>query len=252
MNCPILLLNIVNTIYYYQATDCSVPGSSYSLTTAAPLQCGCSISNPDCSGAAMPMPMPTPTPPPTPPMPPAPGSGLGPMPGMPGGISMKTSTGSVKTVGMAPTSKTAKRVPEPEDHIVHPKLAAAGIGTKLAHDVEWRFPSAWVNPMFDGEEAFHVVKIDGKDRIVRVIHAVISAPKNLYQLSTDGHTARIDPLPNVKLCVGQEAHLPNGLDPKKLIRMEVVGKRKAGSYHVRLKRSGAKADPTVFHVILTK
>ena len=120
---------------------------------------------------------------------------------------------------------------------------------KLPENFVWPIPSAEIDPEFAGEKSFHVLKIGGTDRYIRVLKARIPSPKNLLHVLFQGKKKVVSPIPEFELSIGQETDSPPGLTPLKLT---VVGTMKAGTYYVQAKRGGAKANPTVFHILLSR
>jgi hypothetical protein len=110
-------------------------------------------------------------------------------------------------------------------------------------------PNANIDPTFQGDDAYHVVKVNGKDRYVRVIRAVTNASDSLYCVTWQGKTPRLTALPEQEFCLGQETELPVGVKP---LPMKIVETPTPGGCYHRVRRSGAGADPTLFHIFLKK
>jgi hypothetical protein len=150
----------------------------------------------------------------------------------------------------AKPAATKKASPAPdENHFVHDSVASAGLYDVLPAGFRWVFSRAAHNPTFEGEDAYHVVTVHGKPRYIRVIHATITPPPGLVYFKMDGSTPKIQALSPVDVRFGQETLLPDGVKPRPMV---AAGPAPGGQFYLRLKRSGTRADPTVFHVLLKK
>lgn len=223
--CPVLLLNQINGIFYYSCVNCDEPGPPLTCSADHLLQCGCSGTNADCFA---------------PPGTSLPGGGLAPH---------AMGLTAAKKAKAKPKAKGKGKPFSLDGHVVHRKLAAAGLAVNLPAEHPWQFPNASFNPVFEGEGSYHVVNVGGKDRYIRVVNAAVKPPSSLYHLTFRDGTPRLDPLPEVDLRVGQETDLPDGVKPRPMVAAGLIT---AGNLHVRLQRSGTKADTTVFHVVLKK
>ena len=231
--CPQTLLNVINGIYYYQFIDCSNPSSSFTCQTDHPLTCGCDPGNTDCTSGSIPGPT---------------------GPGGSTSLSALSTTREliVSELTTSKNSKSAKNrkkanVPDDGDaHLVHASVATVGLAAPLKAEAPWSFARASFDPAFEGDAAYHVVTIGGTKRFIRVVQAAIKPNPSLFHLSFDGTAPRLHPLPEVNLRIGQETLLPDGVKPRP---MTVQGTTYGPCYQ-RLARSGAKANRTVFHVLL--
>jgi hypothetical protein len=219
MFCPLYLINVINGVYYYEWVDCSDTSNQTSGASNQPLSCGCDSSNGDCSAFAP-----------------------GPPPSAPAKRSARTKAGTR-------SKAVARKQATPADPFILKVLGKSGLAAALPVGAPWTFGNATVNADFEGDNAYHVVQVDGKPRYVRVVKATIKPPANLFIASFKGKTPTLVPLAQVDLCVGQETELPAGVKPRTMVP---AGPSNDGPYYMRLKRSGPKADPTVFHVLLKK
>jgi hypothetical protein len=219
--CPVAFMSFANGIFQYQALDCCTQVSSIILS-ATSLQCGCSSGNPDCTGGW-----------------PCPEEAL--LPSAP----PKTSRKGGPVNARAQTAKAA----QPGDPVVDPHLALNGLTATLPAGFEWKMPNATFDPTFQGNDAYHVVKLDGRDRYIRVIRATTIASSTLFCVTWHGKTPRLTALPAQEVCLGQESDLPTGLKPRP---MKILETPTPGGYYHRVQRSGAGADPTLFHAFLKK
>jgi hypothetical protein len=219
MWCPLYLINVVNGVYYYEWVDCTDTSNQTTGACNQPVTCGCDSGNGDCSPFAP-----------------------GPPPNAPVKRSARTKAGTGPKAG-------GRKKAVADDPFIVKALDTSGLAAALPAGVPWTFGNATVNPDFDGDNAYHVVQLDGQARYVRVIKATIKPPANLFVASFKGKTPRLAPLAPVDLRVGQEAELPAGVKPRPMVPAGPTGD---GPYYVRLRRSGPKADPTVFHVLLKK
>ena len=211
--CPMQLISVVEGVYTYQCMDCRTFATSTRQSDHA-LQCGCSEPNPDCVVLI----------------------GGGGDPSMAAPAMPKT-----PAVAVGETMHTV--------HRVDASLIAKGATAKVPVDFTWPLPSAEIDPEFAGEKSFHVLRIGGSDRIIRVLKARIPSPNHLLHAFYQGKKKIVSPIPEFELNIGQETDLPPGLTP---IKLTEVGKRKAGTFYVQAKRGGAKANPTVFHILLSR
>ena len=238
MICPISLLSADNGTYYWNAEDCSST-SGVTMTSDHPLQCGCDPTNPDCQSHVF--------------DPGTGGGGFGPMSPIgraPSMLVARMSPGADKPRRKsAPKAKVKDKYLGDHQHLVHIGVATRGLKALLPADHEWQFSRATIDPAFEGENAYHVVKIDGRDRYIRVIRATIKPPPNLYHLRFIGKVPRLDPLCEVELRIGQETELPRGVKPKPML---IAAPDRSGPCYHQLTRSGPKVDPAVFHVLLKK
>ena len=210
--CPSLLISFVEGVYTYQCVDCATTGTSVRQSDH-PLQCGCAA-NPDCMDPNDPIP--------------------------PAAIAAPSTLKSPPV----PASATGAAI-----HRIDADLISKGVAGRLPANFVWPLPSAEIDPEFAGEKSFHVLKIGGTERFIRLLKARIPSPTHLLHALQQGKKRVVSPIPEFELSIGQETDLPPGLTPLKLT---VVGKMKAGTYYVQAKRGGAKANPTVFHILLSQ
>jgi hypothetical protein len=221
--CPIVLLNVSNGIYYYQCVDCDTNATS-SMTSDQPLECGCDSSNSDCVSAG------------------PPGPGIGPPGRMAAGPRPRAA--KVKSAASRLSGVSAS-----DGHLILDRVAKDGLASALPATYSWLFAKASIDSRFSGEDAYHVLEIGGRPRYVRVVHAVITPPSGLYHVTFREKVPRIHALPELELRVGQETDLPDGVKPR---AMTTIPMTTPGRLYIQVKRSGARADPTVFHVLLKK
>ena len=219
--CPVMLLNYTNGIYTYQTLDACTEMTSIRYSDTQ-LQLGCDQGNPDCEGTW-----------------PCPDEAL---------VVPKPTRRSRKTAAASPRG-LASKVADSGNQTVDPLLVSNGLPAILPASFVWKLPNATLDPTYQGEDAYHVVRVKGKDRFVHVVHAVTKPSPSFFVVTWRGKTPRLSAISAQEISLGQEAELPQGVKPRPMTIVETPSP--GGQYH-RTKRSGAGADPTVFHVLLKK
>jgi len=218
--CPDSLILFDGTFYTYTCIDCLAPANTSTRVSTTPLQCGCTPPNPDCIPPVV-------------------------LVGGPGsGFAAPKPQAAPKKV-----AKPAEAAVAPGGFLVDEDVTAKGLAAPIPANFVWPVHGSVLDKEFDGERAYHVVKIGGADRYIRVAKILIASPKNRVRVHTVGKKSTYHPIPEVELNIGRETVLPAGVTPLKMV---VVDKPKPGTFTCDVRRSGAKADPTVFHVILVK
>ena len=213
--CPSILISVVNGVYTYQCIECNDSSNTSIRQSDHPLQCGCpEPPNSDCEDVTT------------------------------GGVGTGIGFGMMAAAPAQRLDNSAMG-----SHRVDESLTSRGMNAPLPADFSWPYPTAQYDPEFDGDKSFHVLRVDGTDRHVRLMKARIPSPKSLMHSTFRGKKQVVSPIPDVVLLIGHETEVRTGITPRKLV---TVSKMNPGSHYVQARRAGAKADQTVFHIILAR